>query len=70
MTSIGFLANSYFVCSGVIGKSGGGDTILDKASGGDYFCPKYLIAIHVHVPRGIEQCSVQPFGSSILLRSV
>jgi hypothetical protein len=72
MTNIGFLANPYFVWSGVIGQSGGSDAVLDIASGGDCFCPKYLVAIHVlqHGPRGIEQRSVQPFGSSILLQSV
>jgi hypothetical protein len=70
MTHFGFLVNPYFAWSGVIGQSGGSDSILDIASGGDCFCPKYLVAIHVlqHGPRGMEQRSVQPFGSSFLLR--
>jgi hypothetical protein len=72
MTIIGFLANPYFVWSAAIGQSGVSDSILDIASCGDCFCPKALVAIHVlqHGPRGIEQRSVQPFGSSFLLRSV
>jgi hypothetical protein len=62
MTNIGFLSSPCFVWGGVVGQSGSSDTVLDIASGVDFFCPKYLVAIHVfeHCPRGIEQCTVQP----------